>query len=105
MNPNDIHIGELIEQRIAEIGITKAEFGRRISTSRQNVNTILKKKSLDSDVLRRVSKVLKCDFFKYYLLDELKEKETEKKEDTGKKMYVIVQIDPEKEDEVKGLLQ
>ncbi len=105
MNPNDIHIGELIEQRIAEIGITKAEFGRRISTSRQNVNTILKKKSLDSDVLRRVSKVLKCDFFKYYLLDELKEKETEKKEDTGKKMFVIVQIDPEKEDEVKGLLR
>ena len=63
----DIHIGRLIEQRIKEVGMTKAEFGRRINTSRQNVNTLLKKNSLDTEMLWRISEVLNFDFFQCFL--------------------------------------
>lgn len=62
----DIHIGRLIEERINEVGMSKAEFGRRINTSRQNVNTLLRKSSLDTIMLSNISKVLNHDFFKYY---------------------------------------
>ena len=63
----DIHIGRLIEERINEVGMSKAEFGRRINTSRQNVNTLLRKSSLDTVMLSNISKVLNYDFFKYYV--------------------------------------
>lgn len=63
----DIHIGRLIEERIKEVGMTKAEFGRRISTSRQNVNTLLRKESLDTKLLRKICRVLDYDFFHYFL--------------------------------------
>lgn len=62
----DIHIGRLIEERINEVGMSKAEFGRRINTSRQNVNTLLRKASLDTTVLSQIGKVLNHDFFRYY---------------------------------------
>ena len=63
----DIHIGRLIEKRIKEVGMTKAEFGRRINTSRQNVNTLLRKESLDTELLWRISEVLNFDFFQFFL--------------------------------------
>lgn len=63
----EIHIGRLIGERIKEVGMTKAEFGRRINTSRQNVNTLLRKESLDTLVLRKISQVLNYDFFRLYL--------------------------------------
>jgi len=66
----EIHIGRLIAERIKEVGMTKAEFGRRINTSRQNVNTLLRKESLDTLVLRKISQVLSYDFFRLYLDEE-----------------------------------
>jgi len=62
----EVHIGKLIENKLGEIGITKAEFGRRINTSRQNVNTLIKKASLDSRQLLTISKVLNYNFFQHY---------------------------------------
>ena len=57
----NIHIGEMIDARLKEIGMTKAEFGRRLDTSRQNVNTIVKKSSLDAILLVRISSVLEIN--------------------------------------------
>ncbi len=62
----DIHIGRLIEERIKEVGMTKAEFGRRINTSRQNVNTLLRKESLDTRLLKKIGRVLDYDFFSFF---------------------------------------
>lgn len=62
----EIHIGKAIEARIEEQGMSKAEFGRRIDTSRQNVNTLLGRKSLDTLVLVKICKVLKFNFFSLY---------------------------------------
>lgn len=58
-----IHIGKLIEDRLEKVGMAKAEFGRRIGTSRQNINTLLRKDSIHTSTLYKISKVLKMNFF------------------------------------------
>lgn len=58
-----LHIGELIRKKLAELGMTKSEFARRINTSPQNVYGILKRESIDTTLLHRISKVLDFDFF------------------------------------------
>lgn len=60
---NKIHLGNLIAQQLIKVGMTKAEFGRRIGTSRQNVNTLLKKQSINTDLLIIICKVLNHNFF------------------------------------------
>jgi transcriptional regulator with XRE-family HTH domain len=61
----EVHVGKLIEWRLDETGMTKAEFGRRIDTSRQNVNSLLRKASLDTAYLQKISEALHYDFFKH----------------------------------------
>jgi transcriptional regulator with XRE-family HTH domain len=61
----EVHVGKLIEWRLDETGMTKAEFGRRINTSRQNVNSLLRKASLDTAYLQKISEALHYDFFKH----------------------------------------
>ncbi|MEM6273537.1 MAG: helix-turn-helix domain-containing protein, partial [Bacteroidota bacterium] len=57
------HLGQLIAARLRELGMSQAEFSRRIHTSRQNVNLILKKETLDSGLLFRISRILQMNFF------------------------------------------
>jgi transcriptional regulator with XRE-family HTH domain len=57
------HLGKLIDHRLTELGMSKAEFGRRIVTSRQNVGQIIEKHSLSTDQLWRISDALGVDFF------------------------------------------
>lgn len=66
MHTTDIHIGQMIEQVLDERGMTKAEFGRRINTSRQNINSLLRKRTVDVMYLFQISKVLEYDFFAAY---------------------------------------
>ncbi|HWY37644.1 MAG TPA: helix-turn-helix transcriptional regulator [Bacteroidia bacterium] len=61
-----IHIGERIRQRAAELRMGPTELGRMINTSKQNVYGIYKRKSIDTEILRKLSKALNCDFFQYY---------------------------------------
>lgn len=62
-NSREFKVGKLVEERIKELGMTKAEFGRRINTSRQNVNTLLRKDSMDACLLFQISKILNFNFF------------------------------------------
>lgn len=57
------HIGKLILSRLAELGMNKSEFARRINKSRQNVQDIFKRESVDTDLLLQISKVLNFNFF------------------------------------------
>jgi hypothetical protein len=57
------HVGELVARRLDVVGMTKAEFGRRIATSRQNVNSLLRKPTLTVDQLMEISVALQYDFF------------------------------------------
>jgi transcriptional regulator with XRE-family HTH domain len=56
-------IGNRIAEELEKLGMSKAEFGRRIGTSRQNVNTMLRRNDLNTDLLLRICKVLNFNFF------------------------------------------
>ncbi len=61
-----INIGERIRLRAKELRIGPTELGKLINTSKQNVYGIYKRKSIDTEMLRKLSKALNCDFFQYY---------------------------------------
>ena len=94
-------LGEIIAAEIRRKGMTKAEFGRRVGTSRQNVNTLLKRDSFDSDFLVRVSKLLEHDFFQY--LDRPHAPKPNRGKETPT-MFLLVEIPPDYFDKVKPLI-
>lgn len=61
-----IHIGKEIEARINQLNMNKTEFAKLIGTSKQNVNRILEKSSLDTNILQKYGDVLGCNFFTLY---------------------------------------
>ena len=61
-----IHIGKIISKTLAERGMNKSEFARRINKTRQNVDDILLRESLDTNLMLSVSNVLEHDLFQYY---------------------------------------
>lgn len=63
------NIGFTIEQKLNELGMSKAEFGRRIGVPQQNVNRILDKTSIDTDKLATICETLGYNFFKEYTDD------------------------------------
>ncbi len=65
------NIGERIKQRAKELRIGPTELGKLINTSKQNVYGIYKRKSIDTEMLRKLSKALNCDFFQYYHTENL----------------------------------
>jgi transcriptional regulator with XRE-family HTH domain len=56
-------LGPIIAQILEEKGMSKAEFARRINTSRQNVSLILKKEHLDTQLLWTICQALDSDIF------------------------------------------
>ncbi|MEK9157722.1 MAG: hypothetical protein AAB638_00885 [Patescibacteria group bacterium] len=62
----EIHIGNLIRDRADGLRIMPAELGRLINKSRQNVNDIFTRKTIDTDQLLAISKALNYNFFKIY---------------------------------------
>jgi hypothetical protein len=64
-----VHIGEKIKKRAKELRVGPTELGRRINSSKQNVTGLFKRASVDSEMLRLVSKALEYDFFYYYKIN------------------------------------
>lgn len=69
MKVNKVNIGLTIEQRLNELNMSKAEFGRLIGIPQQNVNRILTRVSIDTDKLIEISEALQYNFFKEYFDD------------------------------------
>lgn len=63
----EIHIGEIIKNKARELRIGPTELGEKINTSKQNVYGIYKRKSIDTDLLRKISNALGHNFFSYYV--------------------------------------
>ena len=61
-----MHIGEKVRARAKELRIGPTELGKMIKTSKQNVYGIFERKSMDTELLQKLSKVLEFDFFVYY---------------------------------------
>lgn len=63
---NDVHIGQAIEKRRAELEINKSELGRRIGVPQQHVNRILERDTMETKRLVKVSQVLDFNFFSLF---------------------------------------
>lgn len=59
-------IGDIILNRLKEIGLSKTEFARRINCSPQNAFNILDRDSIDTKLLVEISKALDYNFFSYF---------------------------------------
>ena len=59
------HLGEYVAFLLEKRGMSKAEFGRRIKTSRQNVSLILQKQDFHTDQIWLISKALEVNLFAY----------------------------------------
>ncbi|MDR1161970.1 MAG: hypothetical protein LBK45_06485 [Tannerellaceae bacterium] len=57
------HIGKIISEKLKEKGIKVKEFAALICCERANAYKILKRKSLDTDLLCKISDVIDYDFF------------------------------------------
>ncbi len=60
---NKIIIGELIRKEVYKQGLTKTAFAEKIHHQRESVYKIFEKDSLNTELLERISKVLKRNFF------------------------------------------
>ena len=61
-----MHIGQLIKQQMDKQGKTVSWLARELSYCRTNVYKIYEKKSIDTDLLLRISSLLRYDFFRIY---------------------------------------
>ncbi len=61
-----VNIGNKIKLEIKKKGMSTSEFARRINKSRENAYSIFKRKSIDTELLMVISKVLDVDFFQFY---------------------------------------
>lgn len=62
-----IHIGQIIEAELHKQERSVTWFANKLYCDRTNVYKIFKRGSLDSDLLLRISIILKHNFFIYYL--------------------------------------
>ncbi len=61
-----VHIGELIKQTLKQRRKSVVWFAGELSCSRTNVYKIFSKKSIDTNDLLRISRILGYDFFQLY---------------------------------------
>lgn len=66
MNFKEIHIGEMIELRIAACGIEMSRICNFLKSTEEEVQKMLQSQSLDAETLLRWSKLLEYDFFRIY---------------------------------------
>jgi len=67
-----IHMGNLIKAELAKQERTISWFARKLYCDRSNVYDIFRRKSIDTELLLRISLILNHDFFQDYsrLYDE-----------------------------------
>lgn len=62
----DVHIGNIIKEELLRQGRSVSWLAHVLYCDRSNVYKLFKKKSLDSDLLLRISEALQTDFFHCY---------------------------------------
>jgi plasmid maintenance system antidote protein VapI len=61
-----MEIGEIIKREIKNRGLNHKEFGHLINRHEKTVQSILRRKTIDTDLLLNISKALNHDFFQYF---------------------------------------
>ena len=59
----NVHVGEAIEKRRNELGLSKSELGRKIGVPQQHVNRILERETMETKRLIKVSEALGFTLF------------------------------------------
>ena len=80
----EIHIGEKIHQRAKELRIGPTELSQMVNTSRSNIYWLYKRKHIDGEMLMKLSRVLKFNFFSIYHDDAVLGKTFDSTKVTGK---------------------
>ena len=62
-----VNIGEKIKEQLLIKKMSVADFAKKINTDRNNAYNIFKRRSIDTELLFKVSVTLNFDFFQYYL--------------------------------------
>ncbi len=59
---NDVHIGQIIKSVFDESGMTVSELAHRLRCERTNVYTIFRRRTVDVELLARLSEILSHNF-------------------------------------------
>lgn len=62
----EVHIGHKIKEVVHDTNISVKEFSSKINKSRTVVYSIFERRTVDTELLKKISEVLKHDFFQYY---------------------------------------
>ena len=65
-----IHIGKIIQETVRLKGMDVTEFANKINYTRRNIYKIFSKSSIDTDLLKKISKVLGENLFLKYVSTE-----------------------------------
>lgn len=66
----NIHIGKIIHEKFKESNLSISEFAMKINRTRGTVYDIFSRKSIDTDLLIKISETLHYDFLKEYYPQE-----------------------------------
>lgn len=68
--PMSVHIGKLIKETLKKKNIDVVDFANKINYTRGNAYKIFNKKSIDTDLLFKISKVLDENLFFHYISND-----------------------------------
>ena len=54
----DVHVGQAIDQRRNELGLSKSELGRRLGIPQQHINRLLERETMETKRLVKACKAL-----------------------------------------------
>ena len=87
----DKKIGQLIKERVDACNMEVTEFAKAIDRERSNVYDIFKRDSIDTNLLKKIGRVLEYDFFQDLISAETIEKIIIR--EATKKSSVMIQLD------------
>ena len=73
----EVHIGQLIKEKLEKSGMKKSEFARRINKTSQNVYDIFERRSIDTALLGQIAAVLEFNFFETLAYQVVSQQETD----------------------------
>jgi len=83
---NDIHIGSVIKKKVMENSMTIKEFAERVNCERTTVYDIFERRSIDSELLMKISGILNFDFYNEIYLNK-------KTNNFSKKVFIAFEIE------------
>jgi len=72
MKLSEIHIGDKINEVLHQKSVSKAQLARLLEIKPQSVDYLLKRKSIDTDMMYKISVALDYDFSELFRINQIK---------------------------------